>query len=53
LSKKSVEVDELRIVHTTVREEATQARETKAKVVKIRPRLGRRRPRPMRTSRRY
>jgi uncharacterized protein (DUF3084 family) len=32
LSKKSAEVHELRVVHAAVREEATQAQETKAKV---------------------
>jgi hypothetical protein len=31
LSKKSAEVDKLRIVHVAVREEATQAREAEAK----------------------
>jgi uncharacterized protein (DUF3084 family) len=31
LSKKSAEVDELRIVHAAVREEATQAREAEVK----------------------
>jgi uncharacterized protein (DUF3084 family) len=31
LSKKSAEVDELRVVHAAVREEATQAREAEAK----------------------
>jgi hypothetical protein len=31
LSKKSVDVDELRVVHAAVREEAAQAREAEAK----------------------
>jgi chromosome segregation ATPase len=31
LSKKSAEVDELRVVHAAVREEATQAQEAEAK----------------------
>jgi uncharacterized protein (DUF3084 family) len=32
LSKKSTEVDELRVIHAAVREEATQAQEAEAKV---------------------
>jgi hypothetical protein len=53
LSKKSAEVDELRVVHVAVREEVAQAREAEAKAREYAARApGRRRPRPVRTLRR-
>jgi hypothetical protein len=52
LSKKSAEADELRVVHAVLREEAAQARKPQPRHVKTRPRLKRRRPRPVRIMRR-
>jgi hypothetical protein len=53
LSKKSAEVDELRVVHVAPREEAAQAREAMAKAREDATKAQEEAARPVRTMRRY